>query len=158
MLPLRVHSENQRISHIVSFLDTVVDDSDVLLQNLYANQVVLLASGYVENSTLLILSEYAARHSNEAILRYVDHTVKRNNSLNCEKIEKILNCFDNSWWGDIVSLTSYEYIESVDSLKTLRDQIAHGKHNGTGYNVVKKYFNNSKLFVSDMSTIIVPQE
>ncbi len=157
MLPVRASSEVQRIDHLVTTLDSTVDSVDPIIQNLYASQVVLAAAGYVESATTHILSEYAQRHGgNPRVSRYIARTVLRNNSLNCEKIKNILDRFDSEWWLTLDRETSDQKKSAVNSLKNLRDAIAHGKQNGTGYTTVKTYYSECKKFVADMCDVILP--
>ena len=155
-LPARASSEAQRIDSLVTTLDSTVNSVALIIQNLYANQVALAAAGYVESATIHILSEYAQRRGDKAISRYIAHTVSRNNSLNCAKINSILDSFDAEWWPTLDSKTSYEEKSAVNSLKDLRDRIAHGKPNGTGYTTVKTYYSECKKFVADMGDVILP--
>lgn len=154
MLPLRVQSNGQRIDALLASMDLVVGDADLWIQNVLANHIVLAGAGYVEDAVQAVLSEYGRVHGNVRIARFVDKTIKRSNSLNCEKIENILELFDKDLWPKIQARTNAENMSAVDSLKDLRDQIAHGKHNGTGYLTVKEYYNRSKLFVSDFAHIM----
>jgi len=144
MLPLRVTSNGQRIDALLKILEANVWEVDPQIQNVYANHVVLAGAGYVESAILATLSEYGKRHGNDRISRYVEKTIERNDSLNCEKIEKILHQFDKDWCPEIKATTAPENIDAIDSLKTLRDQIAHGKQNGTGYSIVQHYFSSAR--------------
>ena len=154
MLPLRVTRNGHRIDSLVAALDATVAEVDPVIQNVFSNHVVLAGAGYVEDSVLATLSEYGRNHGNDKIARYVEKTISRYNSLNCEKIENILHNFDKDWWPAIVSRTAIENISAVDSLKTLRDQIAHGKPNGTGYMTVRDYYVKSKRFVGDFASVV----
>lgn len=154
MLPLRVMQNAHRIDSLLTTMDAVVSDVDSRIQNVFANHIVLLGAGYVEDAVLATLSEYGRVHGNPRIARFVEKAVSRNNSLNCEKIEKILHQFDKDWWPEIRVRTSPENTSAIDSLKTLRDQIAHGKPNGTGYMTVRDYYVRSKRFVSDLSAVV----
>lgn len=154
MLPLRVISNGQRIDALLGILEATVWEVDPQIQNVYANHVVLAGAGHVESAILAILSEYGRKHGNVRISRYVERTIERNNSLNCEKIERILHQFDKDWWPEIKATTAPENIEAIDSLKTLRDQIAHGKPNGTGYTIVKQYYTNAKKFIDDFALVV----
>ncbi|MGV6848971.1 MAG: HEPN domain-containing protein [Marinibacterium sp.] len=120
----------------------------------FANHVVLAGAGYVEDAVLATLSEYSRTHGNPKIARFVEKAVSRNNSLDCEKIERILNQFDKDWWPAIEARTRPENVSAIDSLKALRDQIAHGKPNGTGYMTVKDYYERSKRFVLDFAAVV----
>jgi succinate dehydrogenase flavin-adding protein (antitoxin of CptAB toxin-antitoxin module) len=154
MLPLSVSQNGQRIDALVTTMDEAVVDLDNRIQNVLANHIVLAASGYVEQAVIHVLAEYGRQHGDGRISRFIDKNVSRNNSLNCEKIEKILDQFDKAWWPSIVDRTAPQNIAAVDSLKTLRDQIAHGRPNGTGYITVKDYYSKAKRFISDFAHIV----
>ena len=147
MLPLSVIQNGQRIDSLLATMDPLVGDADPRIQNVFANHIVLAGAGYVENAIIATLSEYGRVHGNARIARFVEKSVARNNSLNCEKIAAILHQFDKTWWHTIESITKIENLSAIDSLKTLRDQIAHGKPNGTGFITVRDYYNKSKVFV-----------
>src|SRR5271168_3187059 len=78
--------------------------------------------------------------SHPVIREFVRATVEWENSLNCAKIERILGTFDRKIWESLKSAMTNEEIAAIDSLKALRDQIAHGKDNNTGYFVIARYF------------------
>lgn len=101
--------------------------------------LVLAGAGHVEQSVINILSEYGRLNGNPKIRRFVEKTIARNNSLNCEKIKTVTDQFDADWWIQLEATTSEVDRVAVDSLKTLRDQIAHGKRNGTGFSIVEGY-------------------
>ncbi len=153
---LRITQHADRIDALLTTMDATVQDVDARIQNVFANHVVLAGAGYVEGAVLATLSEYGRVHGNPRISRFVEKSVARNNSLNCEKIAKILHQFDKDWWPTIEQNTGAENTAAVDSLKTLRDQIAHGRPNGTGYMTVKDYYTNSKRFVLDFAAVIIP--
>lgn len=154
MVPLRVTQNGNRIDALLTTMDAAVGDVDSRIQNVFANHIVLAGAGYIEDAVLATLSEYGRIHGNPRIARFVEKAVSRNNSLNCEKIERILHQFDKDWWPAIEAKTSPENTSAIDSLKTLRDQIAHGKPNGTGYMTVKNYYERSKRFVVDFAAVV----
>lgn len=154
MVPLRVIRNGDRIDALLTTMDVAANDADPRIQNVFANHIVLAGAGYVEDAVLATLSEYGRTHGNPRIARFVEKAVARNNSLNCEKIQKILHQFDKDWWPSIEARTPPESLSAIDSLKTLRDQIAHGKPNGTGYMTVKNYYVKSKRFVSDLALVV----
>lgn len=154
MLPLRVTQNRNRIDALLKTMDAAVDEVDPRIQNIFANHVVLVSAGYVEDAVLATLSEYGRVHGNPKIARFAEKAISRNNSLNCEKVEKILHQFDKDWWPEIKAQTPPASMSAIDSLKTLRDQVAHGKPNGTGYMTVKGYYKSSKRFVSDFASVV----
>lgn len=156
MLPLRVTQCENRIDALLTTMDATVGDVDPRIQSVFANHVVLAGAGYVEEAVLATLSEYGRRHGDAKIARFIEKSVSRYNSLNCEKIESVLRQFDKEWWPAIEARTTIENISAIDSLKTLRDQIAHGKPNGTGYMTVKDYYSRAKQFAVDLAAVVTP--
>lgn len=146
MLPSTVTSQIQRIDHLSSQLSKASGDVDITLQTVFANHMVLAASGLIEQTVIGVLGEYGRRNGNLPLSRYLEKTAGRLNSLNCEKIENLLSHFDRSWWPRIVDETTLQDREAVNSLKTIRDQIAHGKPNGTGMVTVSGYYTGAKRF------------
>ena len=154
MVPDRVRRNSDRIDALLRTMDAAVHSLDPQIQHVFSNHIVLAGAGYVEDAVIATLSEYGRLHGNYRIGRFVEKVVARNNSLNCEKIEKILGQFDKAWWPTIIARTAVENTSAIDSLKTLRDQIAHGKPNGTGYMTVRDYYKSSKRFVTDFAAVI----
>lgn len=151
---LKIVSEEQRIDKLSKDLRTAAFESDIL-QHVYSSHLVLLAAGHVEQSVIAVLFEYGRAHGNSHIKRFIEKSVERNNSLNCEKIKKILDLFDPSWWPQVQALSSDAERDAVDSLKTLRDQVAHGKRNGTGFSVVDGYCKEVRSFVRKVSLVVI---
>lgn len=155
-MPLpQITREEQRLDSLAQDLHSLVDDADLNIQHVFSNHLVLAGAGHVEKSVHDILSEYGRIHGNQAIERFVAKTVLRNNSLNCDKIKSVSDQFDPEWWRQIEQTTSSEERDSVDSLKNLRDQIAHGHHNGTGFNTVNGYLKNAKTFIQKFSLVVL---
>ena len=153
-LPL-ITSNEARLDKLAADLHVAVNEADLNLQHVFSSHLVLAGAGHVEKSVIHILSEYSRKHGNPAISRYVEKTVARNNSLNCNKIKTISDQFNPDWWTKIEGETLPTERSAVDSLKTLRDEIAHGGENRTGFTTVKDYFFNAKTFVRKFSVVVL---
>lgn len=157
-MPLpRISSEEQRLDRLAKDLREAADGADLSIQHVFSSHLVLAGAGHVENSVIHILSEYGRVHGNPVIKRFVEKAVSRNNSLNCDKIKAVTDQFHSDWWEQIKEETLDAERDAVDSLKTLRDQIAHGRRNGTGFTVVKGYLDSAKIFVRKFSLIVIDQ-
>ena len=155
-MPLpRITSEEAKLSQLTLDLADCVSAADLSIQHVFSSHLILAGAGHVENSIIQVLSEYGRINGNLVIKRYVEKSVSRNNSLNCEKIANICNQFDTTWWSHLEGVTLQAERDAVDSLKTLRDQVAHGRRNGTGYSVVKGYVHNAKSFVQKFSVVVL---
>ncbi|WP_147335682.1 HEPN domain-containing protein [Pseudotabrizicola alkalilacus] len=155
MPPLTISSEEQRIDKLSVDLRAAADEADLPLQHVFSSHLVLAGAGHVEQSVIFILSEYGRVNGNAIVKRFIEKTVARNNSLDCDKVKKILDHFHLDWWSAVEVATTGPERDAVDSLKTLRDQVAHGKRNGTGFSVVQGYYLNSKRFVRAVSSVVL---
>ena len=99
-----------------------------------------MASAYIEISVKEEVASYCSLRSNTIISEFVRSTIERENSLNCKKIENLLASFDSRIWDHLKAAMTPEETAAIDSLKALRDQIAHGRDNNTGYVVISRYF------------------
>ena len=156
MLPFSVTQYIQRFEALLPELRAAANDCGMSFQHVYSSYAALKGAGLVEFAFGEILSEYARQRGNPELARYVKSAVGWENSLNCEKIEKLLNRFDAAWWPAIFARTSPAQRSAVDSLKTLRDQYAHGTYNGTGYLVVEGYYFSAKQLVNEVASELVP--
>lgn len=156
VLPFSVTQYIQRFEALLPDIRAAANTCAMNFQHVYSSYAGLKAAGLVEFGFREILAEYTRRHGDQQLVSYVRNVIEWENSLNCEKLEKLLNRFDAHWWPAIVATTSPGERSAVDSLKTLRDQYAHGKHNGTGYLVVEGYYYSAKRFVIETSNQLVP--
>jgi hypothetical protein len=153
---VEIRSRRDRISSQFALIEAEKDKVDVRLLSLFANQMALRCAGLVEKSVQLILAEYARRRANPEIARFVQRQAEWENSLNCEKIEKLLDRFNKDWWRDIEASTTEESRLAIDSLKNIRDQLAHGGENGTGLVSILSYHIASSQLVDQLSALLIP--
>jgi len=145
----------QSIDRLVSDLENAAPNVDITILGVFSNYLAIKSAGLVETTVISILSEYGRTHGNKRLEKFVQKTIERNNSLNCEKIKSILDQFDTSWWPEIVENTTQRSREAIDSLKTLRDQLSHGRDNGTGLNTIKSYYIESKIVLESINNIVL---
>ena len=136
-------------------LDAAANAAPISFQSVYSSFLIIRASGLTENAIAAILADYANLHSNKELSNFVEKTVSWENSLNCNKISGLLNKFDSDWWKYIENNTTEAQRSAVDSLKALRDQVAHGKTNGTGFNIVRQYYQELKPFLETVGKVIL---
>jgi len=75
----------------------------------------------------------------------------------CEKIYKLLAHFDPRWKDDFLKQTTSFEKNAIDSLKGIRNHVAHGKQNGTSYSIVKKHYMYSTDALTRLAIIINPR-
>jgi RiboL-PSP-HEPN len=154
MMPLEVVKHRNQIDARIKRIDEMVPNVDDFLQNVLASHLLLLSAGYLEKSFVYLLQDYSSKRGNKAIQRFVKIAIGRQNSIGCEKIENVLNNFDKDWWSTLLKSTSDEERAAVDSVKALRDSIAHGGVNGTGYLTIKQYDRQIKTFIIKVAELL----
>ncbi|WP_373280042.1 hypothetical protein [Palleronia salina] len=66
-----------------------------------------------------------------------------------------MGLFDPNWWREVCLSLDPEDLSAIDSLKTLRDKIAHGKPNGTGFVTIRNYCGGAKRFAKRLPEIVL---
>lgn len=153
---LAVRSREQNIDSIVAAMDAAASNVPIPILGVFANHLAIKAAGHIERSVREILAEYGARHGNRAISAFIEETVRGYNSLNCEKIQRIFYRFSADWWTSVEAGSSKPSRDAVDSLKTIRDALAHGRDNGTSLSTIKEYYASSKVFIATVDRVILP--
>lgn len=156
MTPHSVLQYEQRLQSLLPVLRAEANNCAMNMQHVYSGYLAVRGAGLVELAIREVMAQYAAQRGNLEIRNFVRHHVKRENSLNCEKIEKLLNRFSSTWWGVICTSATAAEFSAVDSLKTLRDEIAHGGVNGTGFTTVEGYYTNAKTFIRRVDSVVLP--
>lgn len=151
-----IKSEIDSIEYQFVKFDKLSRDSDIDIHTVLSNHMVLRVAGLVENSLQAMFDEYCRRYSNIQISHFVSKTIRRENSLNTEKIKNIIEKLDSEIWLSVSELLESVQTEALDSIKAIRDQIAHGKSNGTGLRTVRGYFDEIKKLLKILCDKIVP--
>ena len=143
-----VVSHRTKTQNLATLCKTVASDTsiDSQIQGQLAKGLILMAAAYIEISLREVVGDYCRARSNPSIAKFVSDSVSWENSLDCRKIKRILDRLNEGIWADFELILGDQGVSAVDSLKTLRDSIAHGRDNGTGYLVATQYFNNVLKF------------
>lgn len=149
-----VQSHRAKTKSLADLCKLYANIDDTRIQGYLAKYLAIMASAYVEISVKEELSAFCESRSHPFIREFVKTTVSLENSLGCGKIEAILGKFDKRIWDVLKGSLTEEQVSSIDSLKALRDQIAHGKDNNTGYLVISRYFDAIIDFPEKLATAL----
>jgi hypothetical protein len=156
VLPPDVSSRIQRIDSLLPHVDQAVAAGDFRLQPVFASHIVLQGAGVIENGVREILASYAQARGNNQLKNFVYKQTGYENSLNAKKIENLLNRFDTGWWPTIAASLSPQEVSAINSLKDLRDTVAHGNTLTAGYQTVRAYYVLAKSSIAKISNVITP--
>lgn len=155
MILSQVSAERDRINKLFDLLSRESSKVDILAAATFGQFMAVKSGGFIETTVQLTMYEYARRHSNSQIAGYVFQQSKYLNSLNCEKIERFISPFNKDWWTEVSRRCGPKILDSIDSLKNVRDDVAHGKHNGTGLITIREYFRDSVTFSKEMQEVLL---
>jgi hypothetical protein len=144
-----VLSYQQRLDTLFSNIEKFssarpVDDE--ILSHL-AKYLCVIVCGFVEVSIRAIYSEYANRKAEKNVANFISNSLKKFQSPNMEKVLKLTGAFDPDWRDNLKKLVEGEIKDSIDSLGSNRNIIAHGGSVGITIRRVKRYYADAKKLV-----------
>jgi hypothetical protein len=149
--PLPIVSLERRLDHAITKFD---EQSDIYLQSHIARYLIIVTAGYFEQVVQSVLQDFAKPRGSPEIVNYVEATLAWEGSINRAKLSRILDRFDPGWFPKIEAVANDAQKNAVDSVKDLRDQLAHGAENGTGYGVAKTYHVGVRGYAAHLVTVL----
>ncbi len=151
-----IHSHKQRIEAAFVRSATLSHDTELLAD--YAKYLCVLVSGFVEKAISEIVLEHARRVGAPSLQRYVERNTSRFTNANSTRVLQLLGSFNADWEKQIRSFIVDEYKDALDSIISLRHQIAHGSSVGVTYIRIKEYFNSVKKVIEYIQDICIPEK
>lgn len=149
--PIQILSLESKLDYSVSKFDAT---SDIYLQSHLARYLVIMTAGYFEQVVQASLTGFAQSRAHNQIVNYVDTTLSWEGSINRNKLERILGRFDKTWFSAVEARAQDPQKRAVDSVKDLRDQLAHGNDNGIGYSTARTYHFLVREYASHLLNIL----
>lgn len=105
----------------------------------WARYLCVLTSGLMERSLCATFSEYARRHAEPSIARFVALSVEGFQNPKMESIYQLVGKFDPIWEKSLRESSEGELRDAVDSIVTNRHNIAHGRAVGISLVQLRDY-------------------
>lgn len=121
----------------------------------YSRYLAVRVSGHAEQSIKELIQEYARKHSDERIQRYIGKQVKKFPNVTQEKLKQLIESFDPEWWGQMVQ-NRVDELAAFDSVTAVRNSIAHGEDTGITLLRVAEYFRQVSVVLDDLSNRFDP--
>ncbi len=112
------------------------------LQAHFARYLCILVSGFLENAIVAIYTTYARDKSVPFVANYVETQLGRLQNPNMERILQVTGSFNPLWRDEIKEHVPAEVKDSVNSIVSVRNKIAHGESTGITYITIKQYYDN----------------
>ena len=101
-------------------------------------------SGFVEISMQALLAEYDRNQSNSFVANYVEQQLQRNfQNPNMETIFQMMKSFNPDWEVDLKTQVTDERRGAIGSIRSNRNQIAHGRSVTISYAPIKRYYQSA---------------
>ena len=119
-----------------------------------ADYLCIRIAGLIERVVKQLVGEFMDGASQQEVNKYVTTKMKSVTNLNHIKLGKLLESFSRDWQDDYTRNATDEEIASLDSILHLRNSIAHGGDQTTGYDKVKLHYGNVKTVIGRLKLII----
>lgn len=150
------HKVKQYISDLESDIQLARKQSDDEIKSLLAKIVCIRISGLLEIALKCRISDYSEKKTPKEIKRFLTQKFKDITNLKAKKLCDILGTFSLDWQKSFEEKLSEnsQIKSSLDSLITLRNDIAHGQNCVTSLSNVQQYFDDAKIVVGLFDRII----
>lgn len=148
---LRLESLERKLDDLLNQIDQVEDDE---IKAHLSKYFCIRISGYLENVFKILVAEYTEKSSPQVISKYVQNTMRTVTNLSEDKLTKLLKRFDDDWAEEFSRKISEQQIESLNSIISNRNSIAHGQQDNISYQFIGQYYNDIKEVVVILKNII----
>jgi hypothetical protein len=95
--------------------------------------------GLLETSVRLIVDDFAAAHSRPELAQFVSSRTSRFSEISRQELSTFVHSFSNTWGQSLDVFLDGEAGAALDSLKNIRNHVAHGKNFGTSLGQIDRY-------------------
>ncbi len=131
-----VKRRRDRLGTAVALIDGHTLSGELLAH--YARYVAVLVSGYIEQGVKELIREYARKHGDQRLQRFVGKQLDRVNGIDTDRLKTLLDALDPGWWPELEALHADD-LEAVKSIVTLRHNVSHGGDSGITVVTVRDY-------------------
>ena len=120
--------------------------SDLNLMSHWGRYLCVMVAGFLEQSIQTIYQDFANRSAEDPrVARYVSRRLRRVRNPNAEEFLQTAGHFDNQWRLNLQDFFSGDARpkEAINSIMSLRNNIAHGGNASIAPNTVRDYLERS---------------
>lgn len=131
--------------------------SNTELQADFARFLCILVSGYMEKAVTALVLEHARRQSAPSIQRFVEYRMTSFTNVNAQRLQQLMGSFDLDWERNLEQFLIDEKKAAIDSIRSLRNAIAHGEHVGITYTRISDYYKEVQKIIERVANLCSPQ-
>ncbi|MGE4288635.1 MAG: HEPN domain-containing protein [Salinivirgaceae bacterium] len=148
---LRLDSQERKLDALLIQINGTQDDE---IKAHLSKYFCVRVSGYLENVIKSLVANYSEGTSPQAVSTYVQNTMKNVTNLSEEKLTKLLKKFNEDWESTFLDKVSDQQLESLNSLISNRNSIAHGQQDNISHRYIGQYYSDVKGIVMILKEII----
>ena len=116
----------------------------------------ILACGFVDRAVEAIVIERLSNASGHRALKFIKARLSRGTNYNSGKIVELLGLFDEEWQEAFKSFLAAhdKEKESLNSLYSVRNAVAHGRSSDISYRVLKERVEDVKAVIDGLTESI----
>lgn len=148
---LQIENQERKLDDLLKNIETVTDDE---LKAHLSKYFCVRISGYLENVLKILVANYSEGSSPRAVSNYLQNHLKSVTNLSEDKMQKVLNKFSEDWSTNFSERVTEQQIQSLNSIISNRNSIAHGQQDNISYKVIGQYYLDLKEIVKHLRDII----
>lgn len=150
-MKLRLELQEKALDNLFEKVSKLEEDE---IKSHLARYLCIQASGYLENVIKDLVAEYHTGTCTKSTSNFVTLKLKNLTNLDSEKLSAFLNSFNAEWENQFKTKVSDQYLTSLSSIISQRNQIAHGNGSNISYKIMVEYYTDLKEIVKILRTII----
>lgn len=153
---LRLEVQEKTLDKLFETVSRLEDDE---IKAHLAKYLCIQTSGYLENVIKELVAEYHNGTCKKSTSNFVTEKIRNLTNIDEIKLAAFLKSFNSEWETKFKTKVSDQYLSSLSSIISQRNQIAHGNANGSSisFNTMAAYYTDLKEIVKILRTIIDKQ-
>jgi len=147
----RLDTQQRRLDELIELMDSLEDD---MVKSHFSKYLCVRVSGYLENVIKTLIGSYIDKSCPAAVQTFVKNKIKNTTNLSVNKIVLFLENFDKEWASEFEAKLTDKMSETLNSVVSNRNQIAHGGHDNITPRIIKGYYEDVKEVVKILQEII----
>lgn len=148
---LQIENQERKLDELLKSIDTIKDDE---LKAHLSKYFCVRISGYLENVLKILVANYSEGSSPRAVSNYLQNDLKNVTNLSEERMQRVLTKFSEDWYTDFIGKVTEQQLQSLNSIISNRNSIAHGQQDNISYKVIGQYYTDLKGIVKILRNII----
>jgi hypothetical protein len=148
---LQIENQERKLDKLLLDISAIQDDE---IKAHLSKYFCVRISGYLENVLKILVANYSEGSSQKPVTNYLQNDLKNVTNLSEEKMQKILQKFSEDWYINFNSKVTEQQLQSLNSIISNRNSIAHGQQDNISYKVIGQYYTDLKEIVKALKDTI----